>query len=342
MLKITFKPQNVSKELLSVLPKRGQVIISERFGLNTKGENKTLEAVGEFYGITRERVRQIEANALSNLRKSEKFKEVNPIFAELKGLIDSFGYVLPENELLDYVSKTPSIRNYIRFLLTLGEEFAHGKESLEFRKSWNTSSEIDRQVRDALRRMHQKIDRNTLLNEDEIANMLIKEIKLQNKKKIDKDTSLRWVYLSKKLDKNPLGEWGVADSPNVKTKGIRDYAYLVIRNNGSPMHFSEVAKSIENIFGKKAHPATCHNELIKDSRFVLVGRGLYALSEWGYNRGVVRDVIKEIINKHGPLTRDEILKKVRKERYIKDNTILVNLHNSKNFKRKPNGRYFLA
>ena len=104
----------------------------------------------------------------------------------------------------------------------------------------------------------------------------------------------------------------------------------------------EVADAIQKLFSKKAHVATTHNELIKDKRFVLVGRGLYALSEWGYSAGVVKDVLREILEKSGPLTREEIIDKVRKERYVKDNTIIVNLQDSAIFKRLPNGSYIIA
>jgi hypothetical protein len=123
---------------------------------------------------------------------------------------------------------------------------------------------------------------------------------------------------------------------------MRDFAFLVLRKHGSPIHFKEVAKSIERIFGRKAHVATTHNELIKDPRFILVGRGLYALAEWGYMSGVVRDVIRKILEKNGPLTKEEIVSKVLKERYVKENTILVNLQNAKFFKKEKDGRYSLT
>ena len=151
----------------------------------------------------------------------------------------------------------------------------------------------------------------------------------------------RWLSLSKKIGKNPLGEWGVSDSPNVNARGVRDYAFLVLRKHGSPMHFTEVAKAISSHFDKRAHVATTHNELIKDKRFVLVGRGLYALSEWGYSTGVVRDVIAEILKKNGALTREDIVEKVMRERYVKPNTILVNLQNPKYFKKTKEGKYTL-
>ena len=145
--------------------------------------------------------------------------------------------------------------------------------------------------------------------------------------------------MSKKIGRNELGEWGKTDSPNISAKGIRDYAFLVIRRHGSPIHFREVAKAISEVFNKKAHEATTHNELIKDPRFVLVGRGLYALTEWGYMSGVVKDVIRNILEKNGPLTKQEVIDKVLKERYVKENTIVVNLQNPNYFTRTKDGKY---
>jgi hypothetical protein len=108
------------------------------------------------------------------------------------------------------------------------------------------------------------------------------------------------------------------------------------------MHFREVAAGINKTFGKKTHIATCHNELIKDDRFVLVGRGVYALKEWGYKTGVVRDVIADILKAEGPMSKEDVVEKVMKERYLKKNTILVNLQNPKYFKKNKDGLYTTA
>jgi thioredoxin reductase len=108
------------------------------------------------------------------------------------------------------------------------------------------------------------------------------------------------------------------------------------------MHFREVADSISKTFNKKTHYATCHNELIKDPRFVLVGRGMYALSEWGYKKGIAREVITDILKREGPLGKEDIVQKVNKERYFKKNTILVNLANLKYFKKNKSGLYQIA
>ena len=145
--------------------------------------------------------------------------------------------------------------------------------------------------------------------------------------------------MSKTISKNPLGEWGKTSSPNIHTRGVKDYAYLIMRKHGSPMHFREVADAITKTFNRKTHYATCHNELIKDPRFILVGRGLYALAEWGYKPGIAREVIRDILKKDGPLSKEEVIEKVMKERYFKKNTILVNLVNPKYFKKNKTGLY---
>ena len=167
----------------------------------------------------------------------------------------------------------------------------------------------------------------------------LKELETVNDTHRNNEVLRRWLAISKKIDKNPLGEWGPASSPNVKTKGVRDYAYLAVKKHGNPLHFREVSTLIEKMFSRAAHVATTHNELIKDNRFVLVGRGMYALREWGYTSGVVRDVIREMLKKEGSLTKDEIIEKVLKERHVKPGTIVVNLQNQKYFKRGKDGTF---
>ena len=125
-------------------------------------------------------------------------------------------------------------------------------------------------------------------------------------------------------------------------RGIRDMAWLVLRKHGSPMHYGEVASAISSTFGHNANSATCHNELIKDERFVLVGRGLYALSEWGYANGLVKDVLKDILTKDGPLSKIDLMDMVKRERYVKTNTIMINLQDTENFGIDSEGKYFVV
>jgi len=66
------------------------------------------------------------------------------------------------------------------------------------------------------------------------------------------------------------------------------------------------------------------------------------LSEWGYTKGIVKDVIKDILQKEGPLSGEEIIERVLRERYVKGNTVIVNLQNSDLFKKDENGLYYIT
>jgi hypothetical protein len=336
---ITFKPKQVTKSMLGGLQPRAHEVITDRFGLTLDGQHKTLEAIGKKYGITRERVRQIENTALTFIRKSESFKNQKDVFEELKKLIHTLGSIVEEQELLNHISKDKLTQNHISLFLTLGSEFTKHKEDDHFKTRWSVDSDVGEHIHKSIKNIYEKLSDDELIGEGEIISRFLEEIKELSEQYKNEEIAKRWLSISKKISKNPLGEWGKSNSSSIKTRGVKDYAFLMMRKHGSPMHFREVAKAVANTFDKKCHTATCHNELIKDKRFVLVGRGIYALSEWGYKTGVVRDVIKELLKKNGPMTKEDIVEHVMKERYLKKNTILVNLQNSKYFKKNKTGQY---
>jgi DNA-directed RNA polymerase delta subunit len=336
---INFKPKQVTKRLLAVLPVRARDVITNRYGLGKSTERLTLDAIGKTYKITRERVRQIENHALGIMRKSKQYTEEKPVFDEIESVIHKLGGIIVEQELLEYVSKDTSTQNHLNFLLVLGHPFKRIKEDEDFKHRWYVDEAISARVHTSLKNLYSNLKNEDLIPESDMIKAFLEEVKDLSEHYKTEEVIKRWLSLSKGIKKNPLGEWGKSNSSNISTKGMRDYAFLVIRKHGSPIHFKEVAKIITQVFGKKAHVATCHNELIKDPRFVLVGRGLYALTEWGYMSGVVKDVIKKIIEKNGPLTKKEVIEKVMKERYVKENTILVNLQNQKFFKKNAEGKY---
>ncbi len=336
---ISSKPKQSVKKLLSVLGDRSKDVIVSRFGLGSDTKRMTLEAIGKKYKITRERVRQIENYSLVNIRKSKEYTKEKPTFDELRKIIADMGSVISEESLLRHLSKDKSTQNYIHFLLVVGEDFSKEKEDEEFKHRWSVDKELSKKIHTAIRELYSKLSDDEILLESDMIEKFLEHLRDVSEKYKNEEIAKRWLELSKLIDKNPLGEWGKTNSSNINAKGMRDFAYLVIRRHGSPIHFREVARLITELFKKKAHVATTHNELIKDPRFVLVGRGLYALSEWGYMSGVVKDVIKNIIDKNGSLTKDEIIKKVLKERYVKENTIMVNLQNPKYFKKTKEGTY---
>lgn len=338
---LSFSPKNVTKDLLSGLPERSRKVLTDRFGLSPNGELRTLDAIGKEYGITRERIRQIENHSITAVRESDAYNTHAVAWEDLKRAIQALGGVVAEETLLKEISKNEAERNHIKFLLTVGRHFTDRREDTHFKTRWHADKELAESVERALSNLHETTEATRLTPEEEFLDLFGKHLKQEGVKARTPEIHLRWLKMSKRIAKNPLGEWGRIESPHVSIKNTRDFAYLTLKRHGSPMHFFEVAKNIEKLFSKKAHPATTHNELIKDSRFVLVGRGLYALKEWGYEPGVVRDVIKNILTREGPLTREEIIDRVKRERYVKDATITVNLQ-SPMFTRLPDGKYTLA
>ncbi len=339
---ITFKPKQETKKLLAVLPDRARDVLEKRYGLGKSPATHTLESIGQTYGITRERVRQIENYGIQAIQKSDVYNESQEIFDDLKTAVEKLGGVIGENTLLEELGKDQSTRNHIYFLLVLGSLFFRQKENSAFHHRWYVEKKVFDEVERALKNIFSSLDAEELVSEADIIAQLKDELSGLEDRYHNEENLVRWLGMSKEIGRNPLGEWGPATSPNVRAKGIRDYAYLAVKRHGSPMHFKEVAESIQELFNKKAHVATTHNELIKDARFVLVGRGLYALTEWGYSAGVVKDVLRDILAHSGPLTREEIIDKVRKERYVKDNTIIVNLQDASLFKRLNDGSYIVA
>jgi hypothetical protein len=141
------------------------------------------------------------------------------------------------------------------------------------------------------------------------------------------------------------GRWGLVKWPTVNPKNIRDKIYVILSENGKHMHFNEISEAIKASDFKRKDVTTqaIHNELIKDKRFVLIGRGIYALREWGYKKGTVADIITEVLREAGePLHRDEIVKRVLKSRFVKETTILLNLQSKPQFKRVAKATYELA
>ena len=339
---LTFKPKTVSKKLLNKLNPRTREVITNRYGL--EGENRmTLEAIGKGYGITRERVRQIENFALSSIRKGEEYMNNAGVFEELSQIVKKLGAVVPEKVLLEHISQDKIMHNHLNFFFSLSNKFKKHKENDDFESRISVDEMIHSHVHDVLSQIENSISKDELVTEEEIVSrFLSKATDLAAEYKGDKDIIMRYLRLSKKLDKNQLNEWGHTSSSQVKVRGIKDFAYLILRKAGTPMHFRDVAHTINTTFNKKAHVATCHNELIKDDRFVLVGRGMYGLKEWGTAGGVVRDVIKKVLSEsHEPLTKDEIIKRVMGLRDVKPNTVMVNLQNPKYFE-KVAGNKFIA
>src|ERR1035437_2315316 len=174
---LSFKPKQVTKSLLSGLTKRGKDVIESRYGLGPKAIKMTLDAIGKKYGITRERVRQIENHSLIAIRKSKSYKDNQNSFTELKELILNLGGIVAEKDLLKHLSKDSTVQNHINFILVIGDEFKREKEDEEFKHRWNVDSELSKKIQGAIRRLYSKLSDDELVVEGDLINNFLDEVK---------------------------------------------------------------------------------------------------------------------------------------------------------------------
>ena len=337
--------KNIIDELVRILNPRTREVIEKRFGLRSIS-CQTLEAIGRGLSVTRERVRQLESLGLERLANKNVLEPIKPIFSVIEKHLADYGGVRKKDSLLKELSESLSLKeknneNLINFALVLGKEkFSYFKETPLWRDAWalnNNTYDSAIGLVDALRK--KLAEQKSPVSEESV----LKAAASINKSINDK-VLFSYVEICKEISQNPFGEWGLIRSPEVSPKGVKDKAYLIFKKEQKPLHFAQVADLINGVFfdNRKAHSQTVHNELIKDPRFVLVGRGTYALSDWGYEPGTVHDVLVSALkgNKKG-LTKEEIIKIVRAKRLVKDNTIILNLQNKKVFKKIDNKHFTL-
>ena len=151
--------------------------------------------------------------------------------------------------------------------------------------------------------------------------------------------------VTKTIKANPFGEYGLRHWRVIEPKDVGDKAYLVLKHEKKPLHYTQITEFInQHGFDERtAYKETVHNELIMDERFVLVGRGIYALVDWGYKKGLVADIIKEILAASSePMDRGKLVEEVLKQRVVRRNTILVGLANKHLFRKVGKNKYTLA
>ncbi len=334
-----FSYQKIYLDLLHNLPLREKEVISRRFGLKT-GQKETLEAIGKDYGVTRERVRQIEEGGFLRIKPEiGKHQKTFQYFAEQ---LKNFGGLKKEDVLLRELGGQ-KWQPQVYFLLTLGPNFERLKESSEFYSFWTIdqnylilAKKLIDSFYDKLKKTNQPL---SLKDYDPPSTLLPATIhpKKEIPATLTRDALISYLEISKKIQKNSEGLFGLNDWPEINPRGVKDKAYLVFKKEKRPLHFAKVAELIDN-----ALPQTIHNELIRDDRFILVGRGIYALREWGYYPGQVKDIISNVLKEAGkPLAKEEILEHVLKQRLVKENTVLLNLSNKKYFLKNPQGKYIV-
>jgi DNA-binding CsgD family transcriptional regulator len=335
--KIDFQT-GVSEILAIIDQEREREIITRRFGLYDRRE--TLEQIGELLGITRERVRQLEKAILTKLRtatESGKITAINSLEKVIIRKLSELGRVARIQDLSDSLlggTSNQRERAHVAFIAELApgltvisenDNYFHSVGILEHGDEKKIRSEVDAIV-SVIRKNGEPLTIEQL--HDQLS--------------YEHPDYVRALASISKLLAHLKDNWGLIKWPTVNPKNIRDKIYVILAENGKPMHFSEIAGCIKDSSFKRKDVTTqaIHNELIKDTRFVLIGRGIYALDSWGFGKGTVADIIADVLKSSSePLHRDEIVKRVLKSRQVKETTILLNLQSKPQFKRVAKATY---
>jgi len=324
-----------------------KLILSGRFGISGR-EPQTLEAIGKSLNITRERVRQIEADALTLLKKAKKSAEseefidtVNEIISELGGIAETDSLSGEVFEKYFGKSTASAQEKYFLEIAFSAISLKRIKGNKEVKDAWVSPGFDLKRFRTVAAEIEKIFDENKkLFPEEELLRKIDHAEFAKNASKLPPEQILNTLAVSKKFGKNVFGSWGKAKWPLVRPRGVREKATLVLLNQRKPLHFREISRLIEKLglSDKKVHPQTVHNELIREKRFVLVGRGTYALREWGYEEGTVKDIIISVIKSAGGLlNKENIVANVLKKRKVKKATIDVNLSDKKVFQKTKSG-----
>ncbi len=330
----------VSDVLRTIEREREREIVARRFGLFDRKE--TLEQIGELLGITRERVRQLEKAVVARLKVQASNGQLPHMAMVQDALIDELGSLGDVARITDVSSRLSKENNRIdqsrvSFLAQLSPKLVVIDENDFYYHSAGLRGLHDEK---AIKQQVDKIiEAVKKIGEPATIEQISTEAKIDSPKHAGAlaSTSKQLASLN--------GRWGLVKWPMVNPKNIRDKIYVILKEQGKHMHFNEIAAAIKKSEFKRKDVTTqaIHNELIKDKRFVLIGRGIYALKEWGYEKGTVADIITKVLKKaNEPLHRDEIVKQVLKSRYVKETTILLNLQGKPQFKRVAKATYTIA
>jgi DNA-directed RNA polymerase delta subunit len=337
--KLTYDYHKAADAILRELRRdRDRQIIARRFGFGL-AKRQTLEKIGSDFDITRERVRQIEKAAIAKIRTSTspELVRANELFV---AAVNELGNVALIGEVAAALDIAVGDEAYAVFLALLAPGVELIDENDDLRAAVTLLPIFNREQTTAL------IDELLVTIKAYAKPISSTKLLAKTPSEIELVTLEQLLRVSKKAAHFD-GKWGLITWPEVNPKSIRDKTYLVLNRHGKPLHFAEIASHIRDLqsgltSGKRdVTVQAVHNELIKDDRFILIGRGIYALAEWGYTPGTVAEIIASVLRDEAPLHKDEIIKRVLQKRQVKTTTIILNLQEKDQFVRTAKATYAL-
>ncbi len=337
------KLQELVQYMLVVLSEKEKYIIQQRFSLESD-KKQTLEEIGQHFGITRERVRQIEKAALKKLARSAQNSNIRVLTSFAKTLLEKEGGVLKDSSFKSLlVNILPNVDadqlQELHLALVLDSEIHFEPNTLKFHPYWRLTSIPEAKVKRVIDRGLQTLKKNKqVLSSERLSSKIVETVKMD----LSANATQRILEVCKDCKFTSEGV-GLASWRHIHPRTLRDKILFIFNKEKKPLHFRKITQHIvEHHFDlKNINHQAVHNELIRNEQFILIGRGIYALKEWGFEAGTVAEVIQDILKEGVPMTREEVTKAVLERRQVKSITIYLNLKNKELFSRVGRNHYTL-
>ncbi len=338
------KLKELIENLLIVLNDKEKHIIEKRFALK-QNKKQTLEEIGQKFSVTRERIRQIEKNALKKLSRNAQNTNLRILNEYAKNIIRKHAGVITEEKLvatilnsLNNISATEI--NELKLALTLDPELEKISNTINYEPNWRLKT-IPFQLVKEITQLGLKVlnEKGDVITPEALAAKVLEKMG----EKHDPQLIISTVQIDKRIKATDKGV-GLKTWRHINPRTLRDKINFILEKEGKPLHFVKIANLISEarFDSKMVNTQAVHNELIRNNDFILIGRGIYALSHWGYKPGTVSDIIEKILDGGKTMTREEIIKAVLKQRQVKTITIYLNLKNKPQFKKVGKDSYTLA
>jgi len=292
-------------------------VIHSRFGLTRK--RKTLSTIGSIYGISRERVRQIEERAIKKIYSDfADNNQIQQIFYKVRLLAKK----ITPLDAIDNLSNIYINEGVVRLLLRIEKEDFCIFEDDNLIKSF----------------LIQKKERSKI---DKLLNKLIECLNYQKsyvpiKEFVDHFNICEEFILSiEKLEVNN-GSIVIRTNKNIFNISLRDRVKDVLEKYGKPMHIKDISEKsgikLSRILGRSGQL----------SGIINVGKSIYALKEWGYIKGTTADIICYYLNNEGiPMHYLKIVRLIKKQKQYKTSTVYAALQNDDRIQNIDNSMYAL-
>ncbi len=334
--------------LLLNLEERERIVLTLRYGLD-KSDGRTLEAIGQQFGITRERVRQIEKKAIRKLLQPRLHQHMQPFVTQLNQALAQAGGIMSLLAADNVFCNSSQDRQKNSGLVT---EFMLNFAS-DIEKVKKTPVIIDKQLSSAyqshinptftllkhiLKQAAAPLPANELL-----FRFATDEQGRKINEQVPEDFLVACFQAHPDVAIDEEGYIGLASWARTRVDDI----IVVLRTHGKPLHYSEITDRVNQRLPDDQQ-TTAHNIHAQIGRltgiFVRVGHGIFGLAEWGLTQdSCVADAAHRVLSEAGTvLDIEEITTRVLKTWHVKPTSVRAAIDLDKRVVRVAPNRYVLA